>query len=102
MVAQANWTKANQLADFLHQRVRTLRRLANQPNVCSTFLGQKRLRRRQFGAFAICHFAQCDKLFIVAACLLVITRHLGWALGPAIWPIPFWRAWSRLELRLSC
>ena len=36
MLAQANWTKANQLVDFLHHRVRTLRRLASQPKVRST------------------------------------------------------------------
>ena len=33
MLAQANWTKASQLVDFLHQRVRTLRRLTSQPKV---------------------------------------------------------------------
>lgn len=36
MLAQANWTKANQLVDFLHQRVRTLRRFVSQPKVRST------------------------------------------------------------------
>ena len=36
MLAQANWTKASQLLAFLHQRVRTLRRLTSQAKVRST------------------------------------------------------------------